>query len=102
MLKGTDRARVRILLEAARRADCKAYLALLTFHESGSAEYTGGGRSGRGWGRYTGYGSDDADDYEMGEVYESSLTATPLGDGDGDALPIGELSVEEDELLDPE
>ena len=42
MLKGTDRARARILLEASRRADCKAYLALLTFHESGSAEYTGG------------------------------------------------------------
>ena len=109
MLKGTDRAKVRILQEAARQADCKAYLALLTFHESGSADYTGGGRRsgsgrGRGWGRgrYDEYGSGDADDYEMGEVYESSLTATPWSDGDGNTLPIGELSVEEDELLDPE
>jgi len=103
LLKGTDRAKVRILQEASRQADCKAYLALLTFHESGSADYTGGGRrSGRGWGRDDEYGSGDADDYEMGEVYESSLTATPWGDGDGDALPIGELSVAEDEILDPE
>ena len=107
MLKGTDRAKAKILQEAARQADCKAYLALLTFHESGEAEYTGGGRrSGRGreWGRgrYDEYGSGDAADYKMGEVYESSLTATPWSDVDGNTLPIGELSVEEDELLDPE
>lgn len=37
-LKGVDRAKARVLSEAAARAGCSAYLALLTFHESGSAE----------------------------------------------------------------
>ena len=30
-------------MEAARQEGCRAYLALLTYHESGSAEYAGGG-----------------------------------------------------------
>ena len=34
-LKGTDRAKARVLAEAARQAGCRAYLALLTLHESG-------------------------------------------------------------------
>ena len=37
-LKGVDRVKARVLAEAARQAGCKAYLALLTFWESGSAE----------------------------------------------------------------
>src|SRR5262245_5404159 len=47
-LKGVDRVKARVLDEAARRAGCHAYLALLTFHESGSAEYVGGGGGGGG------------------------------------------------------
>src|SRR5262249_52011511 len=42
-LKGVDRVKARVLLEAARQADCRAYLALLTYQESGSAEYSGSG-----------------------------------------------------------
>src|SRR5512135_1077169 len=37
-LKGEDRARAQVLLEAARQAGCEVHLALLTFRESGSAE----------------------------------------------------------------
>src|SRR5262249_21701031 len=53
-LRGADGAKARVLAEAARRAGCQAYLGLLTFHESGSAEYAGGGYGGgyyrrRGW-----------------------------------------------------
>ncbi len=102
-LKGADRVKARVLQEAAKNAGCKAYLGLLTFHESGSAEYTGGGRSRyrRGaWGDE--YGSGDAEDYEMGEIYETSLVAEHLVDGNGVSLPIGELDIEQEDLLNPE
>ena len=109
-LKGVDRVRARVLAEAARRANCRAYLALLTFWESGSAEYDGD--YGYGYGRRRRWydDEDDEDDedeadaglYEMGEVFESSLTAEHWSDSEGKPLPVGKLSVEEDELLDPE
>ena len=112
-LKGTDRVKARVLAEAARQVDCKAYLALLTFWESGSAEYDGdygydyGYRSRRGW-----YDEEDEDEgyeeeedggglHEMGEVFDDSLSAENLTDSAGKSLPIGTLNVEEDELLDP-
>lgn len=99
-LKGLDRAKAKILNAAAQQADCKAFVALLTLHESGEAEYADGGAgSSRGWGRYSSYGNGD---YEMGEIYESELTANAWCDSEGHPLPIGELTVEEDELLDPE
>lgn len=37
-LNGVDRAKAQVLNEAAERAGCSAYLALLTLHESGAAE----------------------------------------------------------------
>jgi predicted 2-oxoglutarate/Fe(II)-dependent dioxygenase YbiX len=103
-LKGVDAARARVLREAARQSDCMAYLALLTFHESGSAEYSGGGR---GYGRrryYDDYDDydDDASNYEMGEVFDSSLTADHWTDDEGNRLQLGEMSVEEEEVVPPE
>jgi hypothetical protein len=68
-LKGVDRARARVLLEAAGRAGCQAHLALLTLHESGSAVDHGG--YGRGYGRRR-YWDDEEDDpghYEMDESW---------------------------------
>src|SRR5262249_7154068 len=40
--------------------------------------------------------------HEMGEVYETSLTARRLSDSEGNELPVKELTVEEDELLEPD
>jgi hypothetical protein len=103
-LKGVDRAQAQALAEGARRAGCRAYLALLTLYQSGSAE--GGyddyhGRRRRRW-----YEEDDEEEetgaHEMGEIYESSLTADHWSDPEGNPLPVGELNVEEDELLDPD
>src|SRR5206468_829464 len=78
-LKGVDRVKAQVLAETARQAGCKAYLALLTFRESGSAEYTDGGGYGYGRDRWydddDDYDDDDSSDYEMVEVDESSLTA---------------------------
>ncbi|HTU16775.1 MAG TPA: 2OG-Fe(II) oxygenase [Gemmataceae bacterium] len=97
-LKGVDRAQARALVDAARQADCRAYLAVLTFHESGSAEYTGGYRRRRRWDDE----ENEPSNYEMEEVIESSLMADHFLDGEGNPLPILELPVEEDELLDSE
>jgi hypothetical protein len=100
-LKGVDRAQADALAEAGRQADCQVYLALLTFHESGSAEGGDGyyGRRGR-W--YDDDEEDDPDDYYMGEVFESSLTAEQFSDPEGHRLPIDALGVEREEVLDPE
>jgi hypothetical protein len=103
-LKGVDRARARVLQESARRADCQANLALLTFHQSGSAEgdydYGYYGRRGS-WGYYD-EEEDDPSAYEMGEVFETSLTAEHWRDGEGKPLPLGAVDVDEDEILDPD
>ncbi len=106
-LKGTDRVKARVLAEAAQQAGCRAYLALLTLHVSGSAEYEGGSGRGYGYGRRRSWYGDyddegDASDYEMGEIYETSLTADHWSDPEGHRLPIGELDIEEAELLDSE
>jgi hypothetical protein len=99
VLKGADRARAQILAEAASQADCRAYLALLTFHEAGSAEgdHDYYGRRGR-WRN----ASNDPADYAMGEVYDSSLSADHWSDRQGNRLAVGQIRVDEDELLDPE
>jgi hypothetical protein len=108
-LKGVDRAWAQVLAEAARQADCQVHLALLTYHESGSAE--GGDYYGRHYhrrGRWYNdeddddYDEADASDYEMGEIFETSLTATHWSDPEGKRVPFGELDVEVDEVLDPE
>jgi hypothetical protein len=104
-LKGVDRARANVLREAARQAGCQANLALLTFWESGSAEYAGGG--GYGYGRRRrwyddDYEEEDAGEYEMGEIFDSSLTADGWIDREGNRLTIGPLTVDEDEVLDPD
>ncbi len=104
-LKGVDRARATVLQEAARQAGCRAYLGLLTFWESGAGEYADGGY-GYGRRRRRDYDDDDEDEddndsqYEMEEVFDSSLTAEHLSDIEGNALPIGTLTVDQDELLD--
>jgi hypothetical protein len=97
-LKGMDRARARALLEGARPAGCQALLGLLTLHQCGSAEGDWDyGRRGR-W-----YEEDEEPNlYEMGEIYETSLTAENWIDANGKRLKLGPLDVEEGEVLDPE
>lgn len=96
-LKGVDRAQARALAEAARQADCHAYLAVLTLHESGAAEDDGD---------YGHYWDDEEEEsagqHTMQEVIDSSLTAEHIVDAQGNPLPITALPIEEGELLDPE
>jgi hypothetical protein len=114
-LKGVDRARARILADAARQAGCKVYLGLLTFWESGEGEdedYP----HGYGSGRWYDDEDDDVEDQEdedededegrglhrMVEVIETSLTMEHLAEAGDIPLPIGKINIKEKELLDPE
>jgi hypothetical protein len=105
-LKGVDRVKARVISEAAGQAGCNAFLALLTFEESGSAEQVGGfGRSRR---RY--YDDDDEEDeddaddgeYDMIEVFDSSLTAEHWSDADGNRPRLGKMEVEPEQIVPPE
>ncbi len=105
-LKGVDRARAEVLFEAAEQADCAAHLALVTLWQSGSAE---GGYDDYSYGRGRRYHWSDEEDeddyhetrghYEMGEIYESSLSAAHWSDRHGTKVQFGEIPLDEDEIV---
>lgn len=95
-LKGVDRAKASVLFEAARRSGCDAHLALVTLWQSGEAEPTDGYRGYDRYG-YTSYG--DADDHEMGEIYDWSLTAEQFSDADGNHVAFGQIPLKDDEVV---
>jgi hypothetical protein len=99
-LKGADRAKAKILSEAAGRAECVAYLALLTLHESGAAEESYTLRRGRRY--YDEEDEEDPDNYEMGEEFESSLTAEQWSDAAGNRPAFGQMEVGRGEVVPPE
>ena len=94
-LKGADRAKARVLAEAALRAGCQAHLALLTLWESGAAEYEDYSPR-RGKGRHR--GEEDAGEHEMGEIFDTSLTADHWSSPTGDRPRFGTLPVEREEV----
>jgi hypothetical protein len=100
-LKGVDRSRALALREAARQAGCQAFLALLTLHESGSAE-----DGGYGYGYRRRRWDEKEEEYSgphtMGEVYETSLSAEHWTDSEGNRVPLGALHVDESEVLAPD
>ncbi|OWK36220.1 2OG-Fe(II) oxygenase [Fimbriiglobus ruber] len=101
-LKGMDRTRAKVLADAATRAGCKTFLALLTLQESGSADESYvSPRRGR---RY--YDDDDeegdADSYEMDEIISSELTADQWSDAAGNRPPFGRMEVELEEIVPPD
>jgi hypothetical protein len=100
-LKGVDRAKARVLNEAAERAGCSAHLALLTLHESGAAEESYTPRRRRRWDYYD-EDEEDPENYEMGEVFESSLTAEHWSDAAGHRPPFGTMDVEPEEVVPPD
>ena len=107
-LKGTDRAKANVLHEAAGQAGCQAFLALLTFWESGSAveeEYDDD--------RYRRWDDEEDEDeeddeeeneegegeHEMDEVFDSSLTAEHWSAPDGKPPALGKMEVEREEIV---
>ncbi len=106
-LKGIDRARAEVLFEAAEQADCVAHLALVTLWQSGEAE--GGYDEYSYRGGYRGYHRSDfededdydetGDDYEMGEIYDHSLSANHWSDPHGKKVRLGEIRLDEEDIV---
>ncbi len=91
LLKGTDRSCVEVLVRAADQLGYQLHLALLTHHQMGAVEddWDYGGR----------WTSSDADDAEMSEVYEESLTLNYWIDAQGHEKAFGEMQLDPDEVL---
>jgi len=89
-LKGTDSAVAGVLRAAAEAADCDLHLGLVTVFENGIAEHVGGGY----W--------DDDGDFEIIEPVDEGRYIHQWRLPDGGAPPIGNLSIEDDELSPPD
>ena len=87
-LKNADRMKVEVLFQAAKSAECEAYLAMVTLWESGDAE-----------GYYGDYYGGNEDDCEMGEVYDSSLSVDYWIAADGIEKPFGKINIDEEEIV---
>lgn len=111
-LKGVDLAKAKCLLDAAEKADCDAYLALVTLWQSGSAEsgYDDYGYGSRRLYSYTEDEDDEGDDtepdcnsgYTMGELYDYSLTANHWSNRQGKKVSFGKARLQENEMVPPD
>ena len=104
-LKNADAAAAAVLVAAAAAQDCELHLALVSIDESGSAEYGGYAPRGRGRG-YRGHDDDededDAEDFEVGEIIERSLTVSDWRAPDGGQPALKALPFVEEELCPPD
>ena len=102
-LKGVDRARAEVLFEAAEQAGCIAHLALITLWQLGDVDYDHRNysrRSRRGYGsRYDDHYEDPDGEHQMGEIIDTSLTASHWSDRHGNARQFGEMTVNDDEVV---
>ena len=98
-LKNADAAAAAVLISAAPAADCELHLALLAIEESGSAEHSGYVPRGRGrWYRDDDEDHEHADDFEILEVLDSSLTISDWRRADGAHAAIDVLPFLDEEL----
>jgi predicted 2-oxoglutarate/Fe(II)-dependent dioxygenase YbiX len=93
-LKGPDRAAAEVLVPAAAQSGCDLHLALLSVEENGPAEYVGSSR--RRW------SDTGADDWELVEIDDKSMTVSEWRRPDGSPSALGELPFEEGELVPPD
>ena len=92
-LKNADAALAMTLARAAERADCELYAAIVHIEEHGDATYEGD--------YLHGWDTDgiDAEDMEIGELYDSRHWLAGWVSQDGSQPPFGELSLLPEELL---
>lgn len=95
-LKNADAAIAAVLQQAALRADCELYLALVSISESGSAEATGYYQP-RGY-----YKEPEPEGYEIYEVCERELSLSAWCAPDGSSLALLDLPFLETELCPPD
>lgn len=101
-LKSADAARVQVLSQAAERADCAAHLGIVHIEESGAAEPTYHEYSPRHRRRFYGDDEDDdedEEDFEVVEVCDWRHYVSQWRGGDDQPLSLGEIPLEEGELL---
>ncbi|MCY4612087.1 MAG: 2OG-Fe(II) oxygenase [Nitrospira sp.] len=104
-LKGIDRARAEVLFEAAEQTGCVAHLALVTLWQYGAVDYDEDDYFHPVRGRYyRRYDNDDVDGdigsgREMGEIFETSLTANDWSDRHGDTCRFGRMELDDDEIV---
>lgn len=106
-LKGIDRAKADVLFAAAAKAGFDAFLALVTYWESGAGSPSDDGGYGyhrRGWdNEYEEDSSDGGDgEYVMEEVFDSGLSAGHFSDAHGRPLAFGEIHLDDGEIVSKE
>jgi predicted 2-oxoglutarate/Fe(II)-dependent dioxygenase YbiX len=107
-LKGSDRARLDILVRAAEKLDYQVFLAFLTHSQSGEADYSSWGYRHDNRRRfYDSYDDDEEDEDEddaavVGEVFEEQLSLDGWQDVNDRKKPFGKMRLEENEVLDVE
>ena len=89
LLKGTDRSLADVLLRAAKQLNYHIHLCLLTFHQSGEADYDS---IDYRWDRHDGGDYSDAD---MGEVYDEDLTLDNWIDAHDSLKEFGKMTISE-------
>jgi len=106
-LKFGDAARVRVLAQAAERADCAAHLGIVHIEESGSAQEQYYDYRPRRWGRYRDYDEDSdeegkgsaVEDFEVIEVCDWRHYVSEWRDLRDQPVEFGEIPLEPGELL---
>ena len=111
-LKGSDRARADVLVRATESLKFQCFFALLTHHQSGSADpetwdYNPyGRRNSRRWkNRYEEDEEDEDEDHssvEIDEVYDEEIALDHWRDAQGKKQPFKKMRLEEYEILSPE
>ncbi len=101
-LKHGDFAKASVLLNAAAKSGCQAYLCLATYYRTSYGEvdsYGWGGRRGRR-GRYSDYGGDlDESDFEEYDVSEEGVYAHAFVAADGTKINVEKIDLDEDDLV---
>jgi predicted 2-oxoglutarate/Fe(II)-dependent dioxygenase YbiX len=100
-LKHGDFAKASVLLHAAAKSGCQAYLCLATYYRTsyGEVDSYGYGRRGRR-GRYANYDDDvDESDFEEYDVSEELVYAHAFVGADGTKIDVKKLDLDEEDLL---
>lgn len=99
--KGADRARADVLSQAATRADCRAFVALLTHWQTGCPDYStiDYAPTGRFWGDGYADVSDENEGAEFEEVVDESMSLKHWHTLDGTRQPFHELSINERDII---
>jgi hypothetical protein len=108
-LKGVDRSQAEVLFEAAERSDCVAHLALITLWQHGTAESDWDEyayRRNRSYHSWSDFDEDDDEDgdgagseYEMGEIFDTSLLAGHWSNRQGEKVIFVEMRLDETEIV---